>query len=337
MSNWGDHLLYAVSAKQEMAWLNFKEIFNQLFALQLNADNAIESNLIWKRSQTVRILDSLGHCDFDFSKNGGRVYAAPAALLRLPWAGLPRATLVGCRSPQLLSELNTTCGKYNFVELDITQQQQAQGLTPQRVALQAESVVELIEVAEELYIPFVFEPPAWSILHFSASLADYLAKREWTTSDELTLKRKTFDSSSLQFRYGFTPKPTETLWLSRYSHPVRNVPVYFLWQHGQRAEVEGEWGRYAVLHLLGLNILLYDKNRYIIAVPLGAPLPRLLERALVLCSGYAATYLSRDQIACKHPETWGFSLFRDVPPQVAEIVATKIEQSLVSLSLEVNL
>lgn len=335
VSSWGDNLLYAISAKQEMAWLTFKEILDQLCALQLSEGDLMEWK--WKRSQTVRILDSLGHCDIDFSLNGGRVDPAPAALVRLPWSGLPRAVLTGRRSPKLLSELTKICQKYNNIELDVTQQQQTQGFAPSRIALQAESTEELVEVTDLLKIPFIFEPPAWTILQFSASLEEYLATCEWINSDELKLKRKFFDTSCLQFRYDFQPKHAESFYLGRYSHPTRNVPMYFLWKNGQRSRVENSWGIYAIFQALKLNILLYDKSRYLMAIPSGAPLPRLLERALVLCSGYAATFISRDEIPCEHPENRGFNLFRDVPPLIAEILSKKLGQSLVHFELEVNL
>jgi hypothetical protein len=74
-------------------------------------------------------------------------------------------------------------------------------------------------------------------------------------------------------------------------------------------------------------------QRFIIAVPVGAKLPRLLERALTLCSGYVATFVEGLPFS---PEIRGFNLFRAIPPQIAEMTAKKLGQTLSTHSLDIQ-
>ena len=330
MSRDSDQLLYVISAKNEMSWASFKEAFNYLYTLQVDSIDREGDGIKSKRFQTVRALDALGHCDFNFNKN--KVYAAPPVLVRLPSAGFPQALLAGARSPQTIQKLSDACKSIGLhVNLEVTEQPGELVLVPKRVTVQAEDVGELEAIANFLRIPLLETPSAWSLLHFAASLDDYLATLQWSTSSELTWKRQTFDPSSLQF---CSLQETDTnIRLSQYSHPSRNTQIHYLWKDGRCAEINRDWGRYVVLKALRRNILIYDQRRFIMAVPVGAKLPRLLERALTLCSGYVATFVERLPFS---PEIGGFNLYRAIPPQIAEMTANKLGQTLSTHSLEIQ-
>lgn len=71
-------------------------------------------------------------------------------------------------------------------------------------------------------------------------------------------------------------------------------------------------------------------------VPTDAKLPCLLERALTLCSGYMPEYRDRiDSLAKLLPKIIGFQLFQAIPPQIAEMTAKKLNQTLVIQSLDI--
>jgi hypothetical protein len=332
LSKDSDQLLYVISAKKEMPWASFKEAFDYLYTLQAASRSPEPEGINYKRFQTVRAHDSLGHCEFEFSENGSQVYAASPVLVRLPCAGFPQAILVGARSPKIIHKLLDACKSIgNHVNLEVTEQPGELVLVPTRVAVQVEDVEELEAIANSLVIPFLETPSAWSLLHFAASLDDYLATLQWSTSPELTWKRQTFDPSSLQFR---ALKETDTdIRLSQYSDPLRNTQIHYLWKDGRCAEIDRAWGRYVVLKALQRNIVVYDQRRFIMAVPVGAKLPRLLERALTLCSGYVATFVESLPFS---PEIRGFNLFRAIPPQIAEMTADKLCQTLSAHSLDIK-
>ncbi|MBD1929830.1 hypothetical protein H6F74_26875 [Trichocoleus sp. FACHB-90] len=335
MSRDSDQLLYVISAKKEMPWVSFKEVFNYLYTLKVAPAAGDLNGINYKRFQTVRALDALGHCDFDFSEEGNKVYAAPPVLVRLPCAGFPQAILAGARSPQSIHKLSEACKVIgSHINLHVSEQPNELVFVPVRVAVQAESTEELVMLADSLGISFDKQPGAWSLLHFAASLDDYLATRQWVARPELNLKRKDFDSTSLQFR---EPQNAATgIRLSKYTNPVRNVPVQFLWKDSLCTQIDGDWGRYVVLKLTGLSVLVYDERRFTMAVPASVPLPRLFERALVLCSGYAATFVPTKSMPRLNQKTSGFNLFRDIPPQIAEMTAARLGQSLLLQSLDIN-
>jgi hypothetical protein len=331
-----EKLLYVISAKKELAWLSFKETFDYLYNLDtgFREESTDKDGIKNQRLQAIRALDSLGHCDFNFSddRSKSKVYAAPPVLVRLPCAGFPQAILAGARSPNTIKQLSDACQSAgDRINLEIKEQASESVLIPKRVAVQAEDVRELGAIASSLGIPFIETPSAWSLLYFSASIDDYLATLKWAKDSELNWKRETFDPNSLQFK---TLEKTDTnIRLSRYSHPSRNTLSYYHWRDGICTEIDLDWGKYAVLKALRRNVLTYDKRRFTMAVPASAKLPRLLERALTLCSGYAATYVKK---LPHEPQIQGFKLFSAIPPQIAEKTAAKLGQTLLMQSLHIT-
>lgn len=336
MSETSEKLLYVISAKKELAWLSFKETFDCLYNLEtrVREESTEKDGIKNQRLQAIRALDSLGHCDFNFSedRSKNKVYAAPPVLLRLPCAGFPQAILAGARSPVTIQQLSDACQSAGSrINLEIKEQASQSLLIPKRVALQAEDVRELEAIASSLGIPFIETPSAWSLLHFSASIDDYLATLKSSNDPELNWKRETFDPNSLQFKT--LEKTDHNIRLARYNHPSRNTKTCYLWQDEMCTEIELDWGRYAVLKALRRNVPIYDKRRFTMAVPASANLPRLLERALTLCSGYAATYVKK---LPHDPQIQGFKLFSAIPPQIAEMTAAKLGQTLLQQSLNIT-
>ncbi|XZN93674.1 MAG: hypothetical protein ACM65M_12990 [Microcoleus sp.] len=336
MSETSEKLLYVISAKKELAWLSFKETFDYLYNLEtgLREESTEKDGIKNQRLQAIRALDSLGHCDFNFSddRSKNKVYAASPVLVRLPCAGFPQAILAGARSPNTIQQLSDACQSAgDRINLEIKEQASESVLIPKRVAVQAEDVRELGAIASSLGIPFIETPSAWSLLHFAASIDDYLDTLKSSNDPELNWKRETFEPSSLQFK---TIEQTDNnIRLGRYNHPSRNTKFYYFWQDEMCTEIELNWGKYAVLKALRRNVLTYDKRRFTMAVPASANLPRLLERALTLCSGYAATYVKKMP---HDPQIHGFNLFSAIPPQIAQMTAAKLGQTLLQQSLNIT-
>lgn len=330
-----EKLLYIISAKKEVTWLSFKETFDYLYNLEtgVREENTDKDGIKNKRFQVIRALDSLGHCDFNFSDDSSKskAYAAPPLLVRLPSAGFPQAILAGARSPATIKQLSDACQSVgNHINIEIKEQASELVLIPKRVAVQAEDVRELEAIASSLSIPFIETPSAWSLLHFAASIDDYLATLKWSNDPELNWKRETFEPNLLQFK---PPKETETnIRLSRYTNPSRNTKIYYFWQDGRCTQIDLDWGRYAIFKELRLNVLIYDKRRFTMAVPASAKLPRLLERVLTLCSGYTAAKYEK-KLPSTSPPIQEFNLFTAVPPQIAEMTAAKLGQTLLQESL----
>lgn len=312
-----DQLLYVISVKQTMLWQRFKQIVNCLYFQ--DDEQKGQQHLI------IRFfLDSLGHCDFDFTDNN-KVYACPPVLVRLPNPTIPQAILSGLRFPDTLQRLSQVCYSMNrHIYLEVTPQPGKYKLLPQRVLIQTETEHELEEIATHFNFHYSAIPTAWSLVNFSDSLEEYLPAFE--EQGELNWDKKTFDPQNFEFKTN--PSLDSNIHLTEYTHGTTQVRYYYFWRDQQSAKVDKTWGIYAVLQALQQNVLRYDPDNALMAIPTGASLPKLLERALTLCSGYIPEYrqLSGSQIR--------FKVFRDIPDLIANKLAEKLCQTLQIQSLD---
>lgn len=95
-------------------------------------------------------------------------------------------------------------------------------------------------------------------------------------------------------------------------------PRYFLRQSQRNYEVSRASGIYALLRRRRHNVLRYDDGVHSLTLPAICRPPRLLERALVLCSGLLPTYEARDSRL----------IYRDIQPEIARFAAQLLHQSL---------
>lgn len=325
-----DTLLFTISAKKDMSWPVFKEAYAYLQAAQAGGgDTAGEPQ---ERNRAVEGLESLGHCDFYFGRDTWRVYAGPPLLARLPQAGLPAAVLAGARLPGTRQRLEEAVKKYSRqVRMRIEPQPHGWVLMPDRIVVEADSLEILDEFARSLKIAFPHEPPAWSLLHFAASLEDVSSGLAWTAASELNWVRKDFDVQRLIFR----PATDDGggVRLSRYTSPVDTTFDHYLYRDGQQAEVDVNWGRFLALKAYERWVLWYDERRFILAVPATVPLPRLLARCMVLSSGYLP--VQRPSLSSRGLAGINMLYYRWIPPQIASLAARKLGQRLLECSLDI--
>jgi hypothetical protein len=324
-------LLYVLSARGEMAWHTFKEVFETLFLKLPDGRVSGVRDAKFRRIQTRRALDALGHCDFSFNAGRNRVVVAPAVLARLPTSGLPEAVLAGSRSPGTVSRLRAAAKDQDA--LVSVEPQKDLVLVPPRVAVQTPTVEDMKSVATELGIGFTETPSAWTLLHASTSLDSALSACHWQPEASLNWRRKDFDPTALQFTA--RASAAEPARLVRYTDPKRQTRRHYFSKGGQWALIDREWGCYAALRAWDLNVLAYDRRQFNMAVPASAPLPPLLARSLALCSGFAPTFLPASLASWHGPERRGFDVYRLIPPQIAEAVASKLGQALAAKEITV--
>lgn len=335
MCNTSDTLLYVLSARGEMSWPEFKKVYDYLHTIHVLPNELGETNIRFSRSQAARALDSLGHCDLDFSKESQRIYAAPPVLARLPRTGIPQAVLAGARFPQTIPKLVEACKAANRrVKLIVDGQPGGRGLEPARVIIQADYAKDIAGFACKLGIKFEKEPPAWLTLNFSASVDEYERTLRWSVMRELNWLRKDFSFDSLS--YAGLQRQGDGVRLSRYANPVNNLPQYLIWKDGQCAEVDRDWGRYLALREAGVQVITYDPQRFLFAVPKSVPLPRLVARALTLCSGYLPRFIKAGGGTLTGSNWMGLAVYQDVPPQVAQLAATKLGQEMTTCTIDMR-
>ena len=327
-------LLYVLSAHQEMGWRTFKSAFESLHTLTRagDAEDASEWGSSFALCRTSATLDALGHACFSF-EDRDRVYAAPTALALLPRAGLPEAVLCGARSPKTRAELQTICDEMGVtLRWQDQTQRAANPFVPARASVSAPSLDKLKQIAEKLNIRFATSPPAWDLCQVSRSLDDVLATARADSAATLDWRMKTYNVAAL--RWEDTPNTAP----AKGDLVVYNSARYQQRRHywAENADdlrplvpVDPDWGRYATLRFQQKQVLVYDERSLYLAVPSGAPLPRLLARAAALCSGFAPAPLARKAVDWEHPEKREFAVYECVPPQIAQMIGEKLGQRII--------
>ncbi len=324
MHRFGDRLLFALSAWREASWNQFSAAFDEIFRDELTChDGQARRPLGYLRWNAARTLDSLAHCDAVLEGDGRKIVAAPTVLTMLPRAGLPTAIFAGARTPSTLASIKAASRPLRK-SVAVTVQDTANSFAPYTITVTADSLERLAQLCETLNCTFQEDPAAWAIAEFSASLDDYLISLVWQEATEPNWPRSDFNPSHL--RFGPPSELGLEIRLSRYTHPTRGRIHHLLWRGGRCAEADPVWGRFAVLQCARVMALHYDDRRSIACTPTSTPLPRLLARALTLCSGRPPVEM--DVPAIRTRDSWhsNFNCYESVPLDVCRAVAQKLGQ-----------
>jgi len=295
----GDTLLYALSAWRSVSWPSYKRSFDEL-SCGLDAGEAPElgHRLGSSRQHAALLLDSLGHCDVTLVRGRGNIYVAPASLCMVPSPGMPTALCIGSRSRNLLRQLEQSPqSREGLIFPQAGSQAHLDPFAPARVQVSSPCIDHLQSLATELGFSFSIQSPAWRLANVCPSLDDYVSCLEWHRTRELDWLCADFDPVSLRFRSAQAARAP--IRLSSYRDPVTGLPTFLLWRGDTYAVVDPRWGRYALLSMLEMNVLSYSRTSGRVAIPAGAPLPRILSRALSLCSGWAPVLTQIDLPGCR--------------------------------------
>ena len=284
-----DTLLDAVSTEGAGSWASFQRLIRWI-------DDAP-----WAPAEYARTLSSLGHIEVLFEDPGrpSRWATMPPALVRVVSSDTS-AFLAGVRRPSILELLRENAA---ILEAHVTTASQHDA--PELVMVDVNDPDDLGVIAEETgltLLPAISDrllkacPPlkkiATAVPVTAPPSGAHLARYEPTSGKWMPVTRMSGDGS-----YQFATRP------------IRYLVTY------QRRwfEVDNQLAKYAAAALHGVAPLAYDPASRILYVPLGARLPGLFERAVVLCSGRAPT-TTRD----------GRIVYSDVPADIAQMLWSKL-------------
>ena len=322
----GDILLFALSASCQPSWPEFKRCFDEIHRKVSDSGQGQpgESATV-HRWQALHLLSCLGHLDTHYNPSGIRVVIAPPALAALPGRQTARAILCGARAPNTIPKLAQAADAIG-VEIIVSSQSDASPYAPTRVELQAGNSLAIEEAAEVAGLRYLDTPPSRLLAHVSVSLREYRESLAWTIGPELDWRCEDFDVESLRFLPARETRAQRRL--SRYQNPATTIWRYQLWQDGRSAEVNQDWGRYAILSLASQAILKYEPGTRAVLVPYGAPLPVLQARALGLCSGHCPGVADLVQSGGSRRHY----AFASVPPSLFNKIAGKVGQPTVRMA-----
>lgn len=320
-------LLQTISTRSWIGLDYFKDAFNTL--IQQQEISSGEVDLYYLRRKTIRFLDSLGHCEFDFDRR--QVFACPPVLVTLPSCGLPKAVLTGARSATIVQKIKDFVkSNRDSLSYSIEPQRSEHPLLPSALYIEAVNHDYLQKVAQTAQIGHrLNQPAAWSLVNFSAGLEDIKNNLSYEIRPDLNWdKKRTFSTETLKFSWIYnTEKPQG---LVEYTNPVDQQRLHWIWEGNQTSEVDRDWGRYVILAAEGVDVMLYDDRRYLLAVPATVPLPRFLARAATLCSGKApeSAKIGEDAIGGL-PAGHTVDIYTAVPSSIALMISEKLSQNII--------
>lgn len=329
-----ERLLYSISTRGKMSFNNFETAFNTIY-FHVHKKSPEDVSYTYLKYQTLRFLDALGHCEFDFGKRC--VYACPPVLVLVPGFGLPKAVLAGARNPDLIKHIKAFASlNKDSVRFDSIPQKIRYSLLPQAIYLEAISKDLLEGAAVKAGISFKLEEPvAWRLINFSSDMDTIKQNISFEARAELNWPKRTFSIAKLAFDKFYSKQ--DTLRFVEYTNPKDQQRRHWIWDGNMAGEIDRDWGRFLVLSSQNINVILYDKKRFLFAVPATVPLPRLISRALTLCTGLAPTdAILMGQPVKDIPVDCSFNIYQAVIPSIAEIVAEKLGQILVNYNLEID-
>jgi hypothetical protein len=329
-----DLLLYAISTLGHTDISRFYRVFNEVIHKE-NVHLPEDVNVNHARLQTLRFLDALGHCDYDYEAHS--ISPCPPALVLLPGHGLPNAVLAGARSPELLERLKAFVRqrKQSMCYSAFVQPERYLPI-PSAICIEAVNKELLLDLASSSRIAFdLHNPASWELLHFSAAIEALKNSIVLKERQDINWPRRNFSTKSLKFQRSINEETP--LRLVEYTDPVTQRKRHWLWEKNQSADVDRDWGRFLLLNAHGLNILLYDERRKFLGVPKTVPLPRILARAVTLCSGFVPLeiQLGNEPLGALPGCSW-LHLYSGVALPIAALISEKLGQPLIACDLVVD-
>jgi len=328
-----EELIYAMSTRGSVTFEEFNSLFRMVYAPGL-ADQK-DSMDIDIRRQFIRLLDSLGYCEFDFAAR--RVYMCDPAFVLLPSYGLPKAVFAGARTPLLIKKIKEYVrNNKDKIMIHYVSQNTFEFAMPTMVYIEAVGVDNIKELAENCGISAdLDQPAAWSLASYSASLDEVVMTANFRPFAGLDWRRRFFSIDRLTFS-SQESNPRGSMTLVEYKNPINQQSKHLILKNESAAEVDRDWGRYIALSNNKKQVILYNEKLQKLIAPVTVPMPRLLSRAVVLCTGLAPkiiTIFSRiGDIPPNHP----VYTYPGVPKIVAELLARKLGQNIYYSGLDFN-
>ncbi|KUO74507.1 MAG: hypothetical protein APF77_18420 [Clostridia bacterium BRH_c25] len=315
-------LLNVISTRGEISIEEFRKIVNELCLKDADDNVSLKEYSI----QLLYYLDALGHCEFDFESR--KVFACQPVLALLPGTGSLNVVLAGARGSQMMKKIKEIEENYkDCLSIHIIKQEREGIVLPDTVLFEALDESVFNEIASILSVQYAGKiPVAWVIANGSCDIRESFDRTEEHMGKRLNWTCRRFNPYKLFFQKYISDDILPQL--LEYTNPISQKKIYLYISDDYVKKVERDWGRYHLLNKLGKHILLYDDKKYVLAVPSYVPLPRLLTRALTLCSGHA-TY--KQSLIC---DMYGLykglpvDIYKGVTVSMAELVASKVGQGL---------
>lgn len=310
-----DHLLVWLSAKGEGSWSQFRGAVEELDVEQ--GEESPDSDDEGEQSargtsdlaayQRVRLaLQRLGHVEFFANEVDRRWRVVPPTVALFPASG-GDGLLCGARSPDLLEALG------NLDNVEVTGSA-APGM-PQRILLRAISRNVVAAAARRLGFHVQADAPM-AILSATPAVRDSATWYRGQLPETPGWIVHRFSPSRLAWaKVAWEDARAARAGLFRFV--MGHQRFHYLRWRGESYSVPVQVGKYAVMRRRR-DILAYNAATQVLSVPAACRPPLLIERALVLCSGFLPRF----------DQSLGRVEYASVLPDVARLSAELLQQEV---------
>lgn len=309
-----NELLLWMSARRAGSWQQFRAAVEELQSPEDGSESneaGVPASDEFQLHQRLRLnFSSLGHAEF-FAREceqGWRI--APPTLATHPVPNGFRAVLCGARSPALLDRLLRT-GEQLAVEVC-----SVRGV-PDMVRFTAPEIGSLEALAIQSSIRFQPDAPLAILSHLPPCDPPPRQHPQSGFPEGAGWRIREFEPSALKWR----ASEREQAGLARaglFEFQLYDQWRYFLRRGGRTYKMPRAIAVYVLLRRHRRRLLRYDSETRTLSLPGACRPPRLLERALVLCSGLPPAF---------DPATSRLT-YADVPPDIARFAAGLLRQPL---------
>jgi hypothetical protein len=306
----GDSLLYVLSVRVEIDCAQFKA-----YVSTLTSNSDAEGSSSGTVSRIVRLLDALGHVEMLHDNDELRLCVCNPTLIRLPTQRV-RAVLAGSRGVKLVDDLRVLASQRGLAFSMRPHNSSMGHLLPQVISFECEQDEVMREFAESADLVYSTDPPCARMAQFSSNLEQVASRWTWSASTTLDWPATYF---SIERAYFNNTPDLAAIRLVKYLSPINNRPRFWAWEGDRHADVDVDWGRYWVLNRTSTDLMLFDVQACQLYHPQTIPLPKLLARTAMLCSGEAPL------VSFERTPKY---VYTGVPEVIAEIIASKLGQNL---------
>ena len=303
-----NHLLFWASALRSGSWHQFKCAVERLH-LESQENGAQEESGRLPLYQELRFnLQRLGHVEFNAQEDEWRVVPPVFALVQQ--RDRARAVLCGARSEKLLTAVLEAA---NALSVSVTEF----ALCPDIFLIENGDFTEIKKIARKISILIQPDAPE-SILAGLPSIesVDQLPRSAMPFGEGWTKEifcPKTLSWGSIEGPMGRASESPELLRFKRYGRPL-----YYIRHGASSIQIPGQMGKFFVLMHVGRHAMSYDREKAEVRVRAICQPPLFVERALILCSGFPAQYVSDRSML----------VYREVPEHIAHLAARVLRQEI---------
>ena len=310
-----DHLLLWLSAKGNGSWPQFRGAVEAVLSDQTNesrdsdeekAGSGVNHSVLPVHQRICLELQRLGHVEFSWNEQGqGSWRMVPPTIALLP-NRQDKGILCGARSPELPARLDAL--------KDIRVERTERAWMPQRMTVQGKPAA--VARAAKQTGCLVQENAANAILSAVPSVREQAAWRRTGIPETSGWTVHRFSSTKLQW-VDASANDAKTTRNGFFRFVMKHQRFYCLRRDGRSYKVPVQVGKYAVRRR-SRGLLAYDSSSGLFSAPHIFRPPLLIERALVLCSGFLPEFDSTSRRVT----------YVGVPSDVARLAAQLLRQEV---------